>query len=87
MKKSLLVIHKMLSLFFHTYTVDEKHYLLIRDNLTQTIQIQLYQEQKTFCEFFVTFLKAIFNFKHFPKKAALIADVFLKILAPKNMLR
>ena len=58
----------MLSLFFHTYTVDEKHYLLIRDNLTQTIQIQLYQEQKTFCEFFVTFLKSILNFKHFLRK-------------------
>ena len=81
------MIHKILKLFVNTFTVDDKHYLLIRDNLTQTIQIQLYQEQKTFCEFFVTFLKAIYNFKHFPKKAALIADVFLEILAPKNMLR
>ena len=81
------MIHKILKLFVNTFTVDDKHYLLIRDNLTQTIQIQLYQEQKTFCEFFVTFLKAIYNFKHFPKKAALIADVFLEILAPKDMLR
>ena len=49
-------------------TVDEKHYLLTRDNLTQTIQIQLSQKQKTFFQFFLAFLKSILNFKHLPKK-------------------
>ena len=50
-------------------TVNEKHYLLTRDNLTQTIQIQLSQKQKTFFQFFLAFLKSILNFKHLPKKA------------------
>ena len=62
------MIHKILSLFVNTLTVDEKPYLLTRDNLTQTIQIQLSQKQKTFFEFFFAFLKSILNFKHLPKK-------------------
>ena len=67
-KKSLLVIHKILRLFVNTLTVDDKHYLLNRDNLTQPIQMQLSQKQKTFSEFFFAFLKSILNFKHLPKK-------------------
>ena len=67
-KKSLLVIHKILGLFVNTLTVDDKHYLLNRDNLTQPIQIQLSQKQKIFSEFFFAFLKSILNFKHLPKK-------------------
>ena len=68
LEKSLLLIHKTLRLFVKTLTVDEKHYLLNRDNLTQPIQIQLSQKQKTFSEFFFAFLKPILNFKHLPKK-------------------
>ena len=62
------MIHKILRLFVNTLTVNEEHYLLTRDNLTQTIQIQLSQKQKTFFEFFFAFLKSILNFKHLPKK-------------------
>ena len=36
-------------------TLDEKHYLLTGDNLTQTIQIQLSEKEKTFFEFFFFF--------------------------------
>ena len=67
-KKSLLVIHKILRLFVNTLAVNDKHYLLHRDNLTQPIQIQLSQKQKIFSEFFFAFLKSILNFKHLPKK-------------------
>ena len=62
------MIHKILSLFVNTLTVDEKHYLLTRDNLMQTIEIQLSQKQESFCEFFAGFLKSILNFRNFPKK-------------------
>ena len=55
-------------MFVNTLTGDDKHYLLNRDNLTQPIQMQLYQKQKTFSEFFFAFLKSILNFKHLPKK-------------------
>ena len=62
------MIHKILRLFVNTLTVDEKHYLLTRDNLTQTIQIQLSQKQNNFFEFFFAILKSILHFKHLPKK-------------------
>ena len=62
------MIQKILGLFVNTLTVDDKHYLLNRDNLTQPIQIQLSQKQKIFSEFFFAFLKSILNFKHLPKK-------------------
>ena len=55
-------------LLVNTLTINEKHYLLPRENLTQTIQIQLSQKQKTFFEFFFSFLKPILHFKHLPNK-------------------
>ena len=51
-----------------TLTVYEKHHLLTRDNLTQTIQIQLSEKQKTFCEFFFCILKIYNKFQIFSKK-------------------
>ena len=62
------MIHKILRLFLNTLVLNDKDYLLNRDNLTEPIQIQLSQKQKTFCEFFFAFLKSILNFKHLPKK-------------------
>ena len=53
--------------FVNSFTVDEKHYLLNRDNLTETIQMKVSQKQKSFCDFFA-FLKSISNFNHLPKK-------------------
>ena len=46
-----LLIHKVLRLFLTTLTVDEEYYLLNRDNLTETIQMQLSQKQKLFSQF------------------------------------
>ena len=62
------MIHKILRLFVNALTVDEKHFLLTRDNLMQNIQIHLSQKQKNFCRFFARFLKSVLNFKDFPKK-------------------
>ena len=67
-KKSLLVIHKILRPFVNTLAVNDKHYLLNRDNLTQPIQIQLSQKQKIFSEFFFAFLKTLLNFKPLTKR-------------------
>ena len=62
------MIHKILRNFVNTLIVDDKHYLLKRDNLTQRIQMQLYQKQKKFSEFFFAIIKSILNFKYLPKK-------------------
>ena len=50
-----------LRLFAKTLTVDEKHYLLNRDNLTQPIMMQLYQKQKILTEFFSCISKIYLN--------------------------
>ena len=62
------MIEKILRYFVNTLTVDDKHYMLNRANLTQPIQKPLPQKQKTFFQFFLAFLKSILNFKHLPKK-------------------
>ena len=67
-KKFLLVIRKILRLFFKILAVNDKLYLLNRDNITQPIQIQLSEKQKTFFKFFLAFLKSILNFKRLRKK-------------------
>ena len=61
------MIEKIVRHFVNTLTVDDKHYMLNRDTLTQPIQQPLSQKQKTFSEFFLGFLKSILNFKHLPK--------------------
>ena len=87
LEKVYLVIQKTLRLFVNRLTLDDKHYLLKRDNLTQPIQIQLSQKQKIFSELFFALFKSILNFKHCQKTITLITDVFWEIPAPKNMVR
>ena len=60
----------MVRLFVNAFTPGGQHYLLNRHNLTQPIQMQLSQKQKTFPEFFFffAFLKYILNFKQLPKQ-------------------
>ena len=67
-KKSLLVMQKILRLFVNTLTVNDKHYVINRDNLPQPIQMELSQKQKLFSQFFFAFLKSILNFKRLPTK-------------------
>ena len=50
-----LVINKVLRLFVNTLTVEDKHYLLNRDNLRQPIQMQVSKKEKTSAEFFFAF--------------------------------
>ena len=49
--------------------------------------MQISKKQKTFSEFFFAFSKSILNFKHSKKKMSLIALVFPKLPAPKNIIR
>ena len=66
--KRLLVVHKIVRVFFNTLTVDDKHYLVNRDKLAQPIQVQLSRKQKAFSKLFFAFLKSILNFQHLLKK-------------------
>ena len=64
----MLVICKSWRLFVDTFTVDDKYFLLTKENLTQSIQMQLSQKQKTLSQFFSQFLKSNYNFENFQKK-------------------
>ena len=74
LERSPLVMHEILRLFVNTLTADDKPYRLNRDNLTQSIQMQLSQKQKTFSQFFFfsffffAFSESILNLKRFPNK-------------------
>ena len=62
LQKVCLVIIKILRLFLNALTVNDKHYLLNTDNLTQPIQIQLSLKQKNFSEFFFYFFQIYIKF-------------------------
>ena len=79
----MLVLAKMLRVFFDTLTADDKYFPLNRDNLLQPIQILLSQKQKTLSQFFFALLKSTLNFEHFQKKMTLIAYAFPKLEPPK----
>ena len=64
----MIVLCKILGLFVHNLTDDEKYSLLCRENLTQPIQILLSQKRKTFFRFFSAYLKYTLNFAHFQTK-------------------
>ena len=64
----MLVLCKFLRLLVKTLTDDDKYSLLYRENLTQSIQILLYQKRNSFSRFFSAFLKSTLNFEHFKKK-------------------
>ena len=66
-KKSLLVTCNISKLSPNKLSADGKYSLLKRKNLTQPIQMQLSQKQKTFAEFFSKFFKSSLNFEHFEK--------------------
>ena len=57
-----------------------------RENLPLPIQMQLSEKPKTFSEFFIEVLEFTLNFEHFEKKMTLIAQVFLKLMTPKDVL-
>ena len=67
-RKSLLVICKILWLFFDTLFARDRYFLLGTDNLTQPIQMQLSKKQETLAEFFSSVLKSRSNFEHSEKQ-------------------
>ena len=87
LKKSLLVIREILRLFVNTFTPNDKYSFLNREYLTQRIHMYLSQLQKHSSEIFSPFLKSRLNFEHIQEKMILIANVFPKLQASKNVVR
>ena len=70
----------------NTLATNNKYSRNNRENLSLPIQMQLSEKWKTFSQYFIAFLESKLNFEHFEKKISLIAPVFLKLLAPKDVL-
>ena len=58
----------MSKLFPNILCANGKYSVLARDNLMQRIQMLLSRKQKSFSEFFSSFLKSSLNLKHFQKQ-------------------
>ena len=71
----------MLRLFVHALTADDKYSASNMQNFPEQFQTPLYQKQKIFTGFFITFLKCAWNLEHFQKK-----DEYPILIIPKNIL-
>ena len=67
-KKSPSVWYKILRLFVHALTADDKYSGSNMQNFPQQFQTPLSQKQKTFSGFFIAFLKCAWNLEHFQKR-------------------
>ena len=67
-EKGTLTNRKFLRMFVNTFTADDKYSLLNRDNLTQAVEMQLSQKQKTFSEYFSAVSKCRLNFENFQQQ-------------------
>ena len=63
-----LVLGEMKELFFNTLTADRMHPVRDCENLLFPIQMQSPETPKAFSQFFVPFLEATSNLKHFERK-------------------
>ena len=77
----LLEIQKRCS-YLNTLTANYEYSRSNREHLPLPMQMQLSEKPKTFYQF----LESTLNFEHFEKKMSLIAQVFLKLLTPKDVL-
>ena len=87
LKKSLLVICKILRPFGNTFTAHGKYSVLNRQYSQHPIHMQLSQKLKNFYQSLSAFFKSRSNFEHFQKKMTLKANIFLKLQTPKNAVR
>ena len=58
-------VSEILGVFVNTLTSDGKYSLRNRQNLPQSIQLQMSKIQKSFSQFFAQYLKSTSNFEHF----------------------
>ena len=78
---------QILGLLVNTLAAEEKYPVLMRDNLTIPIQMQLSQKQKNFSEFFAAFLKSRLNFKDFKSKDDPQRFCILEVPDSENVVR
>ena len=63
-----LSISEILGVLVNTLTADNKYSLRNREEIPEPIQLQLFNKQNNFSQFFAAYLKSKSNFEHFEKK-------------------
>ena len=86
-QKSNLERLKFFSRFLNTLTADDRHSLISKDKLMETIQMHLSQKKNIFSQFCSAFSESELNFEHFQKNITPIAYVFPSLPTTKDVLR
>ena len=86
-KKPLLAIFKILGLFVNTLTADGKSSVLNRDDVTQPLQIQFSNKQKSLLNFFVHPSNIDLNFNILRTIMTITAYIFPKLQIAKDVVR
>ena len=73
LKKSALVTSQIFRLFVNTFTSDDKYSRRYMQIFWQQLQTLLPQKEKTFCQFWIAFLKCAWNLEHSEKKKSILA--------------
>ena len=84
---SLLVRYEILGLLGNGLTTNYGYCRNNTDILPLPFQIQLSEKLNSFFRFFIAFLESALNFEHFEKKKSFVAQVFPRLLTPKNALK
>ena len=80
-----LLIQSTIPLFFRFNTLTAEYSRSNTYNLPLPVQMQLSEKLEKFSRFFIAFLESALNFEHFEKKMSLMAQVFPKLLTPKDV--
>ena len=81
---SLLVRSEILGLLVNTLTANYEYSRSNTENLPLPFQTQLSEKVKKIFQFFIAFSESALNFQHFRTKNNFIAQVFPRLLTPKD---
>ena len=81
---SALVTSKIFRLFVNTLTPDDKYSHRNIKTFWQQIETPLSQKGKTFCQFFIAFLKCAWNLEHSEKKEKYTSLIITEIIASEG---
>ena len=81
---SALVTCEILRLFVNTLTPDDKYSHRNIQTFWRQLQTSLSQKGKTFCEFFIAFLKCAWNLEHSEKKEEHPSLIITEIIASER---
>ena len=76
----------MIWLLDNTLSANYEYSGINRENLQLPNKAKLSKKPSTFCGIFFAFLESELNFQCFEKKISLIAQAFLKLLTPRDVI-